>query len=103
VITPSTSNQVLITITNAVGWTNYELYRRITLDLNPLTLEPTHPCKISLTLYSATATADENGVARGFIGYVFEESYEMVPGQWNMSLIFNRKILLQKSFTVKAL
>lgn len=43
VITPSTSNQVLITITNAVGWTNYELYRRTTLELNPLTLEPTHP------------------------------------------------------------
>ncbi len=43
VIAPLSTNRMQITITNGVGWANYELYRRTTLDYLPGTLAPIHP------------------------------------------------------------
>jgi hypothetical protein len=42
----------------------------------------------------------ENGKFESFDGYELSEDYELVPGNWTMSILYNDKVLVSKTFQV---
>ena len=50
--------------------------------------------------WNAARVVGSNGVVNSFMGYSFEESYEIVYGEWVMEVLLDGKRVLQKRFTV---
>lgn len=42
----------------------------------------------------------ENGKIESFDGYEFSEDYELVPGNWTLSIVYQGKVIVTKTFQV---
>ena len=69
----------------------------------PVTIETAHPPfpgrdgkPATLERWRTQAGVDANGA-----GWVFEDAYELVPGQWTISILADGKVLAAKTFTVR--
>ena len=70
-----------------------------------LTLVIEHPSIVALDGISNSRLAmqirkrPKNGVITSQIGYVLNQDYEMVPGEWTLEVFLDKKMILEKTFT----
>lgn len=51
---------------------------------------------------SSQEVRSSDGHVEGKLWYILREDYEVVPGEWTVSLLQGRRVLLEQRFTVKA-
>ena len=72
-------------------------------EILPVTIETAHPPfpgrdgrPATIERWRTRAGVEPNGA-----GWVFDEIYELVPGQWTISILADGKVLAAKTFTVR--